>query len=230
MRSFSKYIFFTLAITLGCSSIGASESSAQDVINQILKRMEAHANALSSLKSNITMSQHDSVLDDYDVQKGTVKYLPGKGKNIYLRIDWTDPVEEVLIVAKGNYVLHRPRLKQAMTGKTSSANKGSRSGGSFDFMTMTKVQIKQNYSIVYLGVEKIGGKDMWHLVMNPKKKKSYKNVDLWVDGNGMPIQSRVNERNGDSTTVLLTNVDKNKTIKGKDFGIILPPGTKRIKG
>ncbi len=230
MRIYSKFVFavFSLSIFFGALNVG--ETQAQGPVNEILKRMEAHGKALSSLKADITMSQHDSTLDDYDVKKGIVHYLPGKGKNVYVRVDWMKPAREMLLVANGEYVLYTPGIKQAIRGKSSDASKGKRGGDTFAWMSMSKVELKANYSIVYLGVEKIGGKEMWHLRMDPKKKVSYKNAELWVDGNGMPVQSKINEKNGDSTTVLLENLQKNVTIQGKIFGFNPPKGTKIIDG
>mgnify|MGYP000595575156 CR=1 FL=1 len=70
---------------------------------------------------------------------------------------------------------------------------------------------------------------MWHLNMVPKKKTSYKMADLWVDGNGMPIQIRITESNDDTKTILLSNLKKNVTIRASDFEVKLPKGTKIIR-
>jgi len=50
-----------------------------------------------------------------------------------------------------------------------------------------------------------------------------------VDGNGMPVQTRVTERNGDSTLVRLTNIQKNARIPSNAFDISLPSGVKIVK-
>ncbi len=228
MRNFSKFVLMTFALAMFFGVSGTGETYAQGPKNEIFKRMEAHAKALSSLRSEITMSQHDSTLDDYDVKKGIVSYLPGKGKDVFMRIDWIRPASETLVVGNGEYVLYTPGIKQAIKGKTSDANKGKRSSSGFEFLSMSKSQLNANYATEYLGIEKVGGKDMWRLKMNPKKQTSYKYAELWVDGNGMPIQSKIYEKNGDSTTVMLENIQKNVTIDGNLFRLKLPSGTKVI--
>jgi outer membrane lipoprotein-sorting protein len=50
-----------------------------------------------------------------------------------------------------------------------------------------------------------------------------------VDGNGMPIQAKVTENNNDTTTVLLTKLQKNVTVNGKDFEVSLPKDVKVVK-
>jgi len=65
--------------------------------------------------------------------------------------------------------------------------------------------------------------------MTPKVPTSYKSAEVWVDGNGMPVQSKVIEKNNDTTTVLLTNLQKNVRVDKSEFQIKLPDGTKVIK-
>lgn len=228
MRTFSKLLVPAIAIAFFFTAFGASETNAQ-IVSQILNRMETHARALSSVRAKITMSQHDAGLDDYDVKKGSVNYLPGKGRNVYVRVDWTQP-NEILVVANGEYVLYRPVIKQAIVGKTSDAGKNNKAGGAFAFMNMSKAQLQSNYAIVYLGIEKIGGKDVWRLRLDPKTKVSYKSAELWVDGDGMPVQNKINEKNNDSSTILLENIEKNITIKGSIFKLDLPGDVKKVSG
>jgi outer membrane lipoprotein-sorting protein len=45
--------------------------------------------------------------------------------------------------------------------------------------------------------------------------------------NGMPVQAKIVERNNDTTTVLLSNIQKNVTIKGNVFD--LSPMLKGVK-
>lgn len=230
MRSFSKKGLVTLCLAMFIGSVTVTATSAQGPINEILKRMERHANALKSLSSNVTMSKHDTLLDEYDQKYGNINYLPGKGRNIYLRIDWTRPVKEHLIIVKGKYVLYTPRLKQAIRGKVSQANKNTKSGGALAFMSMSKAQLKTNYQIKFLGVETVGGVKMWHLHLIPKKKTSYKAADLWVNRNGMPVQSKIIEWNNDSTTIRLSNIKTNISIKATTFIFPFPKDIRWIDG
>ena len=57
----------------------------------------------------------------------------------------------------------------------------------------------------------------FHLELTPIRATSYKTADLWVDGDGMPRQAKITEQNNDWTTVLLTNIQKNVTLKGGMF-------------
>lgn len=213
------------------SIFAVTESRAQGPLNEILKRMEAHRQSLTSLKASVKMDKYNSQLDEHDITEGTTMYLPGKGRDALVRIDWTRPVEETLSVVNKQYVLYRPRLKQAIVGKADSNNKNVKGNSALSFMNMSREQLKANYNVQYLGEEKVStGDPTWHLKLIPKTPTSYQYGELWVDGNGMPLQMRIVENNNDSTTVLLSNLEKNLTLNASVFKVNLPKDTKIVKG
>jgi outer membrane lipoprotein-sorting protein len=165
--------------------------------------------------------------------QGNVNYVPGKSeRDMYIRINWTKPVQEELSVVKGEYTIYTPRLKRAIVGKVDKAkNSAAGAGNALSFMSMSKDQLKANYTVKYLGEETVsGGVKTWHLELTPKTANKYKSAEIWVDGNGMPIQAKVVENNNDATTVLLSNLQKNATINASIFKPNLPKGTTKIPG
>ena len=209
---------------------GAQAASAQGIVNEILTRMDAHNKSLTSLRANATMVQANAQLGVADTTEGTVSYLPIRGKNPAVRVDWTRPKKETLASIDKQYVIYRPELAQAYTGSTEKAKGNAKAGSALAFMSMSKAQLKQNYSIKYLGEATLQhGTKTWHLELTPNTRTNYKSAEVWVDGNGMPVQSKVTEHNNDSTTVLLSNLQKNVRINSADFKVDLPKGTKIIK-
>ena len=139
---------------------------------------------------------------------------------------------EHLAVGAGQYILYRPRLEQAIIGKVSdSKGNSSTAGGALAFMSMNRAQLKANYDVAYIGEETVNGSvKTWHIQLTPKNTASYKSADLWVDTNGMPVQAKVIERNNDSTTVQLTNIERNATVAANVFQLKPPKNTKIIQG
>ncbi len=208
-------------------SIAANQTNAQ--ITNILTRMDNHNKALSSLKANVTMSKYNSQLEVSDVTKGKAIYLPRKGKDALVRIDWDDPNESMAVVDK-KYVIYRPRLKQAYTGSVNSAKGNAKAGNALQFMSMSRSQLRANYDASILGSGTLSdGTKTDHIELIPKKASDYKSAEIWVDANGMPVQSKITEKNGDTITIMLTNILKNKTIDAKEFSITIPKGTEVLK-
>ena len=231
MKSFLRLGLTTIAIVLFFNAFAVSETKAQaGTVNEILRRMENNRNTMKTLRSNVTMVKYDSVLKEAEKVEGKSIYLPTKGRDALVRIDWTKP-EETLAVVNGKYVIYRPRLKQAIVGNVKDAKGNGKANGALSFMNMSKEQLKTNYTIKYLGEEKLSnGTATWHLELTPKAATKYKMAEIWVDGNGMPVQAKVIESNNDTTTVLLSDFEKNAKINASQFEVKLPKGTQIIKG
>lgn len=212
---FAGFFLFVCGLTVNVS--------AQGVLSEILRRMDQHNQNLRSVKADVTMVKTNSQLGVSDTYKGSTSYLPKssltKGK-MYVRVDWTKPVEEQIVLQGDNYELYRPRLNQVIQGQKSGSSKDPSIGGALAFMTMNKEQLKANYTVTYLGEEQItAGVKTWHLQLEPKAQGSYKQAELWVDSDGMPVQAKVTERNSDTTAVQLSGVKKNERIDVKVFSL-----------
>lgn len=232
MKSYLKLSLAAIAVTLFFGAFAVIETKAQGGhLNEILKRMDEHNKLLSSLQANLMMDKYNPQIDQHSIQEGTAKYAPQKGRDALVRIDWTKPVEESLAVVNKEYILYRPRLNQYITGKVDSTkSSGKGANNALSFINMSKDQLKANYNIKYLGEEKVsGGTPTWRLELTPKNATNYKTAELWVDGNGMPIQAKVIEGNNDTTTVFLSNLQKNVKINTKVF-MINTKGAKKIAG
>ena len=229
MNKYFRYLLPTIAFVFLFSALSAEVSAQTGVLREILKRMDDNNKGLVSLKSGINMNKLNAQLGENDLFEGELNYLPGKSeKQIYVRIDWAKPVVEHLAIANGKYVLYRPRTKQAITGSVDSAKGNQKSGGALAFMTMSKAQLSANYEVKYAGEETVAnGTNTWHLVLTPKTGASYKSADLWVNKDGMPVQAKIVEKNNDTTTVLLSSINRNATIKASIFD--MKPMLKGVK-
>jgi len=201
-------------------------------VGQILNRLDAHNKALTSLRADVVMVKHNPQLNVSDTYSGTTSYLPKTPKRgMYVRLDWAKPQVEQVSVIGDDYELYKPSINQVYAGKVSSSKGSSSVSGPLSFIGMSKEQLRANYKTVYIGEELIsGGIKTWHMELTPLNPTSYKAAELWIDGDGMPRQAKIIERNNDSTTILLSNIQKNVTIKGDLFKLAYDRKTvKRIK-
>ena len=75
-----------------------------------------------------------------------------------------------------------------------------------------------------------GGVSTIHLTLVPKSGASFKYAEIWVDSAGMPIQTKVVEKNGDATTMRLSSVERNVRMSSDEFNVKLDSKVKIIKG
>lgn len=229
MKKLKKFGVAAFALFVLFGTFSVTETKAQGILNVILKRMDDHNKSLSSLRADVTMVKFNAQLKDSETIVGSTIYRPRPGKDALVRIDWRKPDESLAVVDK-QYIIYRPRIPQAITGTVDSAKGNATAGGALAFMSMSKAQLRQNYDPKYLGAGTLSdGTKTVHLELTPKIRQKYKSAEIWVDPDGMPVQSKVTEHNGDTTTILLTKMEKNIPIAGDNFKIKLPKGLKPIK-
>ncbi len=226
--------YFVLS-AIAVFAFGTVQTNAQDqvVIRELYNRMSENQKTLKSLKSKVQMEKYNSQLKEVETrQQGTVLYIPAKGKNANVRIDWVAPQQETLSVVNGKYLLYRPRLGQVIEGKTSEVQKKD-AGSGLQFLNMSSQELKQNFDAKWLGSELIanGSISAYKLKLTPKKPMQYAYAEVWVTAEGMPTQVKMYEKNGDWTNVLLFESQKNASINLAQLKLNnLPKDVKVIKG
>jgi outer membrane lipoprotein-sorting protein len=221
-----------LAVVAGVSIISSPRANGQSagLVSSVLNRMERNRQSLKSLKASLSMEKYNSQLRDKDQYVGTVLYVPASGRNASVRIEWQRPQHEILAVSNGKYTLFRPRLNVAYQG--SSASKNNKAGGILDMMYMSKQQLEAKFQPVQDVREETlaGGVSTIHLTLVPKGNAAYKYAEIWVDSAGMPVQTKMVEKNDDTTTMRLSGMERNMKISSDEFNIKLDSSVKIVKG
>jgi outer membrane lipoprotein-sorting protein len=208
-------VIFTLVAVGPAATVADAQGAG--LVSSVLNRLEQNRRSLRSLRSGISMEKYNSQLGDSDKYSGKVLYIPAPGRNANVRLEWQSPQHEVLTVANGAYTLCRPRLNTCYTGKTAS-KQGSNANSVLQFLSMSGAQLKAKFD-----VQDARNETVWpnisavHLTLVPKGAASFKYAEVWIDGSGMPVQSKVVEKNDDATTVRLGDIERNVDIPSDQF-------------
>lgn len=187
------------------------------LVSSVLNKMERNRQSLKSLRSGISMEKYNSQLRDSEKYNGVVSYVPAAGREASVRIEWRSPQHEILTVNNGKFVLFRPRLKMAYVGNSKSKN--NKAGGVLEMIYMSRQQLESRFQPLQDVREETlwGGVSTIHLKLVPKGNASFKYAEIWVDGSGMPVQTKIVEKNDDATIMRLTGLEKNLKISSEDF-------------
>ena len=219
------------ALSIQPTSVANAQSAG--LVSSLLHRMEKNQKSLKTLRANIGMVKYNAQLRDEDKYQGIVLYIPGEAgsSSAFVRLEWTNPQHEILAVANGNYSLFRPRLGTVIEGKTGSI-KSTKDSDVLALMNMSATQLRTKFG----ELQDMRDETLWgdvhttHFKAFPKTAASYKYIEVWVDDSGMPVQTKMVEKNDDSTTVRLTNVEKNQPISPGEFKLQLNSNVKHVKG
>ncbi len=230
-----KFLTLGLAVIITLATVGTMPRSASaqsaGLVTSIINRMERNRRDLRTLRAGISMEKYDAQIRDTDKRVGTLLYIPGVGTNQAVRVDWRAP-QETLAVLDGKYTLLRPRLKIAYVGDANSS-KNAKVNSVLGFgLNVSQAQLKTSFEPVqYLGEETLwGGIQTSHVKLVPKGKASYSYAEIWVDDAGMTMQAKVIERNGDTTTVRLMDVQRNVQLSKSEFKLDLGADIKKVRG
>jgi outer membrane lipoprotein-sorting protein len=218
-----------VAAALAAGSPKPANGQSAGLVSSVLNRMERNRQTLKSLRSGISMEKYNSQLRDSDKFTGVVSYVPTTGREASVRIEWRSPQHEILTVSNGKFVLFRPRLSMAYVG--SSKSKNNKAGGVLEMIYMSRQQLETRFQPVQDVREETlwGGVSTIHLTLVPKGNSSFKYAEIWVDSSGMPVQTKVVEKNDDSTTMRLTGLEKNVKISSDDFSQKLDSNVRIVK-
>ena len=219
------------ALVASCLPL-ATANAQPGLVSAIYARIQRNQQDLKSLRANISMQKYNSQLRDSDNYKGMIFYVPGPGgsRASMLRLEWTSPQHETLTVANGGYQLYRPRLGTVVEGKTQSIR--GNNNDVLALMNMSAGQLRTRFG----EPEDVREETLWggvwtqHMKVTPKSAASYKYIELWVDKEGMPVQTKMVEKNDDSTTVRLSNVERNQPLSSDQFKQNLDSNVKHVKG
>ena len=225
-------IAFSLLFVAIISPHRTTSAQSAGLVSSILNKLERNQRTLKSLRANITMEKYNAQLRDKDGYRGIVKYIPGAGRNAaFVWLEWTSPQHEILAMANGQYCLYRQRLNQAVCGSTQSVH-DKKDSDVLRLMNMSAAQFRSEFG-PFQDVQDDtlwGGVHTMHFKVVPKGPASYRHIEVWIDDSGMPVQTKMVEKNGDSTTMRLSNVEKNADIPMSTFKLDLDSSVKRIKG
>jgi hypothetical protein len=200
------------------------------LVSSVLSRMEKNRESLKTLRAGISVVKYNSQLGVEDKYAGVVIYMPGAGRQASVRIDWTSPRREVLAVSNNQYTILRPAQGIAYRGDARRMG-DNKAGGLLEMMNMSRRQLESRFQPLKDVREETlwGGVGTIHLTLVPKGNAGYKYAEVWIDSAGMPVQTKIVEKNDDSTTMRLTGLEKNQKIDQGVFDIKLDSNIKVVK-
>ena len=231
-RLVSSGLMIALIVSAFAVVSPSANGQGAGLVSSVISRMEKNRQSLKSLRAGINVVKYNSQLGVEDKSAGVVIYMPTSGRQAAVRIDWTSPRKESLAVNNNRYTIYRPAQRTVYTGSTNSIGNGDNNATSLlSMMSMSKAQLEARFQPVKDVREETlwGGVSTIHLTLVPKGKASYKYAEVWIDGNGMPVQTKIVEKNDDSTTMRLTALEKNLRISSGDFDIKYDSNVKVVK-
>ena len=209
------------AILLLATLVGSLPAFAQSDadLEQVLTRMDKAKDSFRTTQATFVWDQFTSVVNDTDTQKGKV-YYRRNGNETQMAVDVTDPYPKYVLIADGKLQLFEPKvdrvtvydLQKNQDTFESFLTLGFGGGGH---------AMQKNFTVKYLGTEKVAGIDTVKLDLvpkNPKVLNMFAHIVLWVDpARSVAIQQQLFQQGGDYRLAKYSDIQMNQKIADSAF-------------
>jgi outer membrane lipoprotein-sorting protein len=211
----------------GAASAAASSADLHKVISQL----DTAAAKFLSAQADFTWDQYQAVVQESDVQSGTIYFERTKGVTrmaAYLQKDNGKTALKTVVYDGGEVDFYEPEIKQ-MTVLRAGANRGQWES----FLTLgfggSGADLEANWKVSLLGTETMSGVSVAKLDLVPtaqKVQEMFTHVTIWIDPTrGISLKQVFYQPSGDLRTATYKNIRYNAPITGDAFHIKTAPGT-----
>jgi outer membrane lipoprotein-sorting protein len=201
MKCFCRSLAILLLASLVCGFGAAARPAPAGAcaLECVLKKMDEAAATFHTTQADFTWDQYQKVVDEHDLQKGTV-YYRREGNQTEMMAEIKQPEPKFVLYRDGKIQVYQPRIEQVMVYRTGNHSEIESYlvlgfGGSGQDLT-------KSFEVSYLGDETVAGIATAQLQLIPKSEKFRNNVAkilLWIDLNrGISVQQQFLQTQGDS--------------------------------
>ena len=218
---------FVVIISLVVASAQAPDSNE---LQRVLSQMDQTAASFRTAQAGFVWDQYQKVVDDHDVQKGTV-YFRRTGNEIQMAADIREPTLKYVVFSEGKVQFYQPSMDQVTTFNTSKDRAAVESFMVLGFGGSGKDMLN-SFDVKYIDAEKLNGIDTAKLELVPKSVKGrnmFDHIWLWVDtSRGVSVQQQLFEPSGDYRVAKYSDIQLNQRIPDSVFKLKTTGKTKFV--
>ncbi len=180
-------------------SLAHAQAAQAPTLDDVLKKMDSTAASFRSLEADFVWDQYEKVVDDHDLEKGTV-YYRRTGQDIEMMAEVREPDKKFVLYKTGKLQVYQPKVDQVM-----EYSAGSNRGDIESFLVLgfggSGQDLKKSFDVTLLGPQTVDGAPTIELQLVPKSEKLRNNISkilLWIDmSRGISVQQQFSQGEGD---------------------------------
>lgn len=212
------------------SSSSALQAKEPVTLDSVLHTMDAVAAHFQTAQADFEWDQYQKVVDEHDLQKGTV-YYRRSGQPVEMLADIREPDRKYVLYKDGKLQVYQPKIEQVIEYST-----GANHGEIENYLVLgfggSGQDLKKSFDVNFEGEETIDGitTAKLHLVPKSEKVRNYfSEAFLWIDvKRGISIQQKFMQGQGDSRTARYSAIKVNAKINNEVFRLKTTNKTKFV--
>jgi len=203
-------------------------------LDKVLAQLDAAAGRFESAQADFAWDQFTAVVQDHDVQKGTIAFRRG-AKSVamiaHVQTDNGQPSPKDVLFKNGEVELYQPLIKQE-TVLSAGANRQQYESYSTLGFGGSGHDLTAQWNVAYKGTEKIDGVETAKLDLtskHPSPNPMFTHITIWVDpAHSTSLKQVFFEPSGDMRTATYSNIQLNRAPDSL-FELKVPKGTNVIR-
>jgi outer membrane lipoprotein-sorting protein len=201
----------------------------QTPLHQVLQQMDRTAASFHTTQANFVWSQYTKIVDETDVQKGTV-YFRRSGNQVEMAADVSDPAPSKYVLFAGSKI----QVYQTKIDQVTEYNTGKDRAAFESFLVLgfggSGQDMLKAFDVAYSGTEKVDGIDTAKLDLIPKSEKvrnTFNHIWLWIDpARGVSVRQQLFAPGGDYRLATYLDIRLNEKIPDGAFKLKTTDKTK----
>jgi len=198
-------------------------------LDAVLDRMDRAAAAFKSMSANIRRVSHTAVVNEDNVDSGTILLKRGRGHEVRMLIQLTEPDAKAVEFRDHTVDIYYPKIQTVDEFDVSKFRELLEQFFLLGFGT-SRATLQASYSLRLVGADTINGQKTDRLELIPKSKEVLQHLlrlEMWVGDNGYPLQQKFYIPGGDYELATYSDMKINPDLPDAMLKLKLPRNVKR---
>jgi outer membrane lipoprotein-sorting protein len=198
-------------------------------MDEVLNRMDTASVSFRGVKGNIRQLSHTDIVNEDDIETGTILLKRPRPHDIRMLIDLTKPDAKTVALDDKTLSIYLPKIATVQT-----YDLGKSKGLLEQFLLLgfgaSRADLAAAYDIAWLGEDLIKGEKTGHLQLTPKTRdvlQRVRKIELWLnEATGYPAQHKLFLPGNDYWLVTFSDLKVNPDLPDSALKLKLPKGVK----
>jgi outer membrane lipoprotein-sorting protein len=222
----SFWVTFLVTLAVVVPTFTAPQNSF--TLDQVFAKIDEASKTFHAIEANIEQTKVTVIVNDTDIKTGKIYYTK-PGKEPRLKLEFTKPQPEFVLLDKGKLQIYVPRIKQVQVASTAGHEDTVEMFLALGF-GQTSEDLKKNFDVTLAPDEVVDGQTRTVLDLKPRHSGTFRSVRMWLDQKAWhAVQIKTTETSGDYLVVKYSNIKMSPSLPDSRFQLDLPKDVKIIK-
>lgn len=212
-------LFQVCLLALFCG-IASAQATSGMTLDKVLTSMDQQAATFKNAQADFVWDQYTKVVDDHDLQQGTIYFRRTGKKEVQMAADIQKPATKQVLFSDGKVRLYEPKIEQ-VTEYDAGKNKSEFESFLVLGFGGSGKDLQKNFDVKFAGMEDVQGVNAAKLELTSKSQKvrsMFTKILLWIDpARGISVQQQFFDPDGNYRLAKYSNIKLNDKISDEAF-------------